>query len=492
MYKAEPLPFSSFPHWGLLCPPMGSALRGLCLRCAMGAASFRTAFPITSAFTCAFSTNPSVQARRSRAVEYPRDHHPGRGEGGCLLGCTQPLGLRCQRHVLPLQGSKTAATFPACLTGELQTERSPRHPWGWDGGPGSHGIPRHRRRADAGPHSITVTPVSNDTASLGHDMLMGTELSNTTRQPKALVVTTTGPLDDSPEPHELLGTEVDNISSQALVLTTVSLLNETNSPQPIVLLGTKPPPQPGNTPRQVKASPVTTADPLDETNTPEPIAPLGTELLPKMGDSTSQAKASVVTTTDPLDETDPPETVPGTAAQSGSTIVPNELMESTGHGTDGTITSGIDASTEPRSALFPTTKFSKKSGSHPPWDANTTPLSIKPWGTTAPLPSDDLWDNSSLMNKCLLAILLLALVAGFFMVCTAVLGTLLWRRVRTARRQLGPTEMICISSLLPDSERAATNGPRRGAHVRHKLLVDAGSEADGDNLTLSSFLPEHP
>jgi len=51
--------------------------------------------------------------------------------------------------------------------------------------------------------------------------------------------------------------------------------------------------------------------------------------------------------------------------------------------------------------------------------------------------------------------------------------------------------MVCISSLLPDSERAATNGPRRGIPVRHKLLVDASSEADGDNLTLSSFLPEH-
>uniref|UniRef100_A0A8C2T7L1 Selectin P ligand n=1 Tax=Coturnix japonica TaxID=93934 RepID=A0A8C2T7L1_COTJA len=336
--------------------------------------------------------------------------------------------------------------------------------WVWGAAeqtPAKPPLPSRRRRADAGPHSITMTPVSNDTASLGHDMLMGMETGNTTGQPKALVDTTAGPLDDSPEPHELLGTEVDNTSSQALALTTVSLLNETNSLQPLVVLGTKPPAQPGNTPKQAKASPVTTADPLDETNTPEPIAPLGTELPPKMGDSTSRAKVLVVTTTDPLDETDPPETVPGTAAQSGSTIVPNQLMESTGHGTDGTITSGTDTSMEPRSALLPTTKLSKKSGSHPPWE-------------------------------CLLAILLLALVAGFFMVCTAVLGTLLWRRVRTARRQLGPTEMICISSLLPDNERAATNGPRRGAQVRHKLLVDAGSEADGDNLTLSSFLPEHP
>uniref|UniRef100_A0A8C9F094 P-selectin glycoprotein ligand 1 n=1 Tax=Pavo cristatus TaxID=9049 RepID=A0A8C9F094_PAVCR len=353
-----------------------------------------------------------------------------------------------------------------------------------------HPLPSRRRRADAGPHSTTVTPVSNETTSPGHDMLMITEPGNTTGQPKPVVVNTTGPLGDSPEHHALLGTEVDNTSSQALVLTTVGSLNESNSLQTLVLVGTEPPTQPGNTSRQAKASPVTTADPSDETSTPETIVPLGTELPPKMGDSTSQAKALVVTTMDPLDESDSPETVPGTAPQSGSSVVPNKLMESTGHGTDGTVTSGMDISTEPHSALLPTTTFSKKSGSHPPWEVNTTPFSMEPRGTTAPDPSDDLWENSSLMNKCLLAILLLALVAGLFMVCTAVLGTLLWRRVRTARRQLGPTEMICISSLLPDSERAA-NGPRRGIPVRHRLLVDASSEADGDNLTLSSFLPEH-
>uniref|UniRef100_A0A803YQX6 Selectin P ligand n=2 Tax=Meleagris gallopavo TaxID=9103 RepID=A0A803YQX6_MELGA len=351
-------------------------------------------------------------------------------------------------------------------------------------------LPSRRRRADVGPHSTTVMPVNNDTAFPGRDTLMGMEPGNTTGQPKPLVVTTTGQMDDSPEPHAWLDMEADNTSSQALVLTTVDSLDETDSPQS-QLLGTKPPSQPDNTTRQAKASPVTTANPLNETNTPEPTVPLGTELPPKINDSTSQAKALEVTTMDPSDEIDSPETAPGTASQSGSTAVPNQLMESTGHGTDGTVTSDMDVSTEPDSSLLPTTTFSKKSGSHPPWEVNTTPLSMKPWGTTTSEPSDDLWDNSSLMNKCLLAILLLALVAGFFMVCTAVLGTLLWRRVRTARRQLGPTEMICISSLLPDSERAANNGPRRGIPVRHRLLIDASSEADGDNLTLSSFLPEH-
>ncbi|XP_052547279.1 P-selectin glycoprotein ligand 1 [Tympanuchus pallidicinctus] len=363
--------------------------------------------------------------------------------------------------------------------------------WVWGAAekiPAEPPLPFRRRRADAGPHSTTVMPVSNETASPGHDMLM--EPDNTTGQPEPLVVTTAGQMDDSTEPHALLDTEADNTSSQALVPTTAGSLDKKDSPQS-QLLGTKSPPQPGNTPRQTKASLVTTVNPLNETNTPEPTVPLGSELTSKMNDSTRKTKALVVATVDPSDETDSPETAPGTAPQSGSTVVPNQLMESTGHGTDGTVTSDMDISTEPGSVLLPTTTFSQKTGSRPPWEVDTTPLSMKPWGTTASEPSDDLWDNSSLMNKCLLAILLLALVAGLFMVCTAVLGTLLWRRVRTARRQLGPTEMICISSLLPDSERAASNGPRRGIPVRHRLLVDASSEADGDNLTLSSFLPEH-
>ncbi|XP_021268101.1 P-selectin glycoprotein ligand 1 [Numida meleagris] len=336
------------------------------------------------------------------------------------------------------------------------TEQGLQWVWGAaEQAPAEPPLPSRRRRADTGPHSTAVTPIGSETTSPGHDMLMGMEPGNATRQPKALVVTTANPLDGSPEPHKLLGAELDNATSQALVLTTDGSLNETNSPQPLVLLGTEPPPKPGNTPRQGKALPVTTANPLNETNTPEPISLLGTELPPRVGNSTSQAKALVVTTTDPPYETDSPELVPGTAPQSGSTVVPSQLMESTS------------------------------------WEVNTTPLSTERWRTTAPGPSDDLWDNSSLINKCLLAILLLALVAGLFMVCTAVLGTLLWRRVRTARQQLSPTEMVCISSLLPDSERAATNGPRLGVPLRHKLLVDAGSEADGDNLTLSSFLPDH-
>lgn len=115
--------------------------------------------------------------------------------------------------------------------------------------------------------------------------------------------------------------------------------------------------------------------------------------------------------------------------------------------------------------------------------APSGPTHSAPWDTEP-------WEPSRVVGKCLLAILLLGLVAAIFLLSTGVLGAVLWRRARTAQRRLSHTEMVCISSLLPDGEVAA-NGPRPGPARRPKLLLDGGSEADGDNLTLSSFLPEH-
>uniref|UniRef100_A0A8C8RWT2 P-selectin glycoprotein ligand 1 n=1 Tax=Pelusios castaneus TaxID=367368 RepID=A0A8C8RWT2_9SAUR len=96
-----------------------------------------------------------------------------------------------------------------------------------------------------------------------------------------------------------------------------------------------------------------------------------------------------------------------------------------------------------------------------------------------------------LVGKCLLAIFILALVAGVFIVCTAVLATLLWRQKHVSRaRQSNATEMVCISALLPDSEPLA-NGGKPSKVKRMKLPMDNCSETDADNLTLNSFLPDH-
>ncbi|CAM5101443.1 unnamed protein product [Natator depressus] len=96
-----------------------------------------------------------------------------------------------------------------------------------------------------------------------------------------------------------------------------------------------------------------------------------------------------------------------------------------------------------------------------------------------------------LVGKCLLAIFILALVAAIFIVCTTVLATLLWRQKRVCQvRQHNHTEMVCISALLPDSEPVA-NGEKPSKVKRMKMPTDNSSETEGDNLTLSSFLPDH-
>ncbi|XP_030439123.1 LOW QUALITY PROTEIN: P-selectin glycoprotein ligand 1 [Gopherus evgoodei] len=87
--------------------------------------------------------------------------------------------------------------------------------------------------------------------------------------------------------------------------------------------------------------------------------------------------------------------------------------------------------------------------------------------------------------------LILALVAATFIICTAVLATLLWRQKRVCRvRRHNNTEMVCISALLPDSEPVA-NGEKPSKVKRMKMPTDNSSENEGDNLTVSSFLPDH-
>ncbi|XP_062999928.1 P-selectin glycoprotein ligand 1 [Elgaria multicarinata webbii] len=112
--------------------------------------------------------------------------------------------------------------------------------------------------------------------------------------------------------------------------------------------------------------------------------------------------------------------------------------------------------------------------------ARADPPAAGPLGGTGPL-----------VGKCLLAIFLLALVAGIFIVITGVLATMLWRQKRAYKmNQQHHTEMVCISSLLAteEAEEAARRAPRV---KRVKMLGENGSEAEMDNLTLNSFLPEH-
>ncbi|KAM6318286.1 P-selectin glycoprotein ligand 1 [Podargus strigoides] len=310
---------------------------------------------------------------------------------------------------------------------------------------------------------------------------------------------TTMPSTDSPEPEPLQGSVPPpapgtnaSLLRARVVPTTADPLDETDPPDPD-LLSSAPPAEPGTNAslHRVFALP-TTATPLDETDPPDPdLLPSSAPPAAPSTNASLHWALAVPTTATPLDETDPPDLLssaePGTQAapQDSITAIPRRLTSPSDEGmvakgTDSSSSAGPHSGTPP--ALGPTTTgYSKVTTARAP----PAPWDTKAEGTAVPIP----WDPSGVMSKCLLAILLLALVAATFMVCTGVLGALLWRRARTAHRRLSPTEMVCISSLLPDGE--APNRHRPGAARRPKLLLDGGPEADGDNLTLSSFLPEH-
>ncbi|KAK7895258.1 hypothetical protein WMY93_020583 [Mugilogobius chulae] len=103
--------------------------------------------------------------------------------------------------------------------------------------------------------------------------------------------------------------------------------------------------------------------------------------------------------------------------------------------------------------------------------------------------------TKDVVNTCLIAIASLAFVATVFMVCTIVLCTRLSGRRYRMKRQQG-TEMTCISSLMRERP---LNSPhrytRQRSPVRNGVLVihNCGDSDDegGDNLTLSSFLPDN-
>nr|XP_009487808.1 PREDICTED: P-selectin glycoprotein ligand 1 [Pelecanus crispus] len=349
-------------------------------------------------------------------------------------------------------------------------------------------------------------PSSNDTNSPEPNLLLGSALladpgTNTSLHGMLVVPTTANPLDetDSPEPDLLLSSAPPPAPStnaslhRALAVpTTADLQDETDSPDPDLLLSSAPPPAPSNHASLHRALAVpTTADLQDETESADPDLLLSSAPPPAPSTNASLHRALVVpTTADLQDETDSPDpdlllsfappVEPSTQAapQKSITTVFSQL---TSLSKEGTVASSMNSSSSagPSSVTPPalgltTTGYKKVKKTGPP----PAPTRSAPW------------DPSRVMSKCLLAILLLALVAATFMVCTGVLGTLLWRRARTAHRRLSHTEMVCISSLLPDGE-VATNGPKPGRARRPKLLLDGSSEADGDNLTLSSFLPEH-
>ncbi|XP_025054421.1 P-selectin glycoprotein ligand 1 [Alligator sinensis] len=228
-----------------------------------------------------------------------------------------------------------------------------------------------------------------------------------------------------------------------------------------------------------------------------------------------QTSTSTTSTEAPMDEADATEPPDLTTEQPGSALPAGKAG---GHEAETTLSASTESEANGSAAVL-ADKKSKETSTSPPDspadvsteapvdDADTTeppdlttegkPSSFHPtfraggFGTTQTALEKSHNPTEDLMGKCLLGILILALVAAAFIICTAVLATMLLRQKRAYwRLRRSNTEMVCISSLLPDSEQGA-NGGRPIPARRMKRLQDNCSETEGDNLTLSSFLPDH-
>uniref|UniRef100_A0A3B5PY90 Selectin P ligand n=1 Tax=Xiphophorus maculatus TaxID=8083 RepID=A0A3B5PY90_XIPMA len=100
--------------------------------------------------------------------------------------------------------------------------------------------------------------------------------------------------------------------------------------------------------------------------------------------------------------------------------------------------------------------------------------------------------TKGVVKQCLIVVAVLALVATIFVISTIVLCIKLSARKYKVRKPQQDTEMMCISSLLPD--RSHTYTRQRNPVSNGVLVYPVGGDSDeegGDNLTLSSFLPEN-
>uniref|UniRef100_A0A668VAU6 P-selectin glycoprotein ligand 1 n=1 Tax=Oreochromis aureus TaxID=47969 RepID=A0A668VAU6_OREAU len=99
--------------------------------------------------------------------------------------------------------------------------------------------------------------------------------------------------------------------------------------------------------------------------------------------------------------------------------------------------------------------------------------------------------TQNVVKQCLIVIACLALVCTIFIFSTIVLCAKLSSR-KHKRKPQKETEMMCISALLP--ERSYNYTRQHNPVPNGVLVIPRAEDSDdevGDNLTLSSFLPEN-
>ncbi|PNJ82945.1 SELPLG isoform 3 [Pongo abelii] len=213
-----------------------------------------------------------------------------------------------------------------------------------------------------------------------------------------------------------------------------------------------------------------------EAQTTPPAATEAQTTQPTATEAQTTAPAATEAQTTPLATTEAQTTQP-TATEAQTT--PLAAMEA--------------LSTEPNATEAPSMEPTTKRGLFIPFSVSSVthkgiPMAASNLSINHPVGAPDHMS----VKQCLLAILILALVATIFFVCTVVLAVRLSRKGHMYPvRNYSPTEMVCISSLLPDGGEgpsATANGGLSKAKSQG-LTPEPREDREGDDLTLQSFLP---
>ncbi|XP_048370743.1 P-selectin glycoprotein ligand 1 [Sphaerodactylus townsendi] len=263
-------------------------------------------------------------------------------------------------------------------------------------------------------------------------------------------------------------------SNESVPETTTLLLLDDETSQPFTPeLGENGTLHPGLAGNGSSAEATATPSPLRDASTEVAVARLNTMVhtAPLHGQRTTTSLSEDFTETEGAKHGSRP-----SSTWSSSVAIPQSVAATISAGTLGPVSkSGVKTTGSTNSsARWPT--------------ANSQPI---PTVQARPPSQEDSPDPDKMLGQCLLAISLLALVAGVFIITTFVLITLLLRQKRAYKlRQRNHTEMVCISSLLAAEEAEASEG-RLPQAKWVKSLAENRSETDMDNLTLNSFLPDH-
>ncbi|XP_037673121.1 P-selectin glycoprotein ligand 1 [Choloepus didactylus] len=261
------------------------------------------------------------------------------------------------------------------------------------------------------------------------------------------------------------------------------------------------------------ASPITEAPKTEGAPSTEPATePMATEApsteLPSTESATEPMATEAPSTELPSTEalaTEPPATEPQATEAPSTEALSTEpqATESSSIEPTATVALSTESATtpEPATTRGPAMSLLVTSAPHNVTTvaASHSTVFINQWGNRQGLPprSSMTPDPTGVpthvpVKQCLLAILILALVATVFLVCTVVLAIRLSRKNHMYPvRGYSPTEMVCISSLLPDgAETPATMANGGVPSTKSQDPKPAPREdRDGDDLTLQSFLP---